>query len=89
MTENSENLPDEVLVDRLKAEGDVSHFERIFHRYKKQVYAYCLRMSKDGALAEDLAQEVFIRAYYKIGLFRGGRFWGWGRTDRSHIDLVR
>lgn len=77
LSENCEDLPDEVLVDRLKAEGDVAHFERIFHRYKKQVYGYCLRMSKNCASAEDLAQEVFIRAYYKIGLFRGGSFRSW------------
>ena len=35
------------------------------------MFALCLRMSSDGALAEEFTQEVFVRAWRKLGSFRG------------------
>ena len=51
--------------------GDLQAFERLYRDNERKVFALCLRMSSDGALAEELTQEVFVRAWRKLGSFRG------------------
>src|ERR671910_3615820 len=46
-------------------------FEQLYERHNRRVYSLCLRMTGNVAEAEDLAQEVFIQLYRKIGSFRG------------------
>ncbi len=53
------------------AEGDMKAFEELYERHNRRVYSLCLRMSRNTAEAEDLAQEVFIQLYRKVGSFRG------------------
>jgi RNA polymerase sigma-70 factor, ECF subfamily len=52
-------------------EGDMNAFEQLYERHNRRVYALCLRMTQNVAEAEDLAQEVFIQLFRKIGSFRG------------------
>jgi RNA polymerase sigma-70 factor, ECF subfamily len=52
-------------------EGDMKAFEEIYQRHNRRVYSLCLRMTKNVAEAEDLAQEAFIQLFRKIGSFRG------------------
>jgi RNA polymerase sigma-70 factor (ECF subfamily) len=58
------------LVERA-ASGDVAAFEELYKGNVGRVYPLCLRMCADPILAEDLVQETFIRAWQKIGTFRG------------------
>jgi RNA polymerase sigma-70 factor (ECF subfamily) len=51
--------------------GDLVAFERLYRENERKVFALCLRLSSDGALAEELTQEVFVRAWRKLGSFRG------------------
>ena len=51
--------------------GDLQAFERLYRENERKVFALCLRLSCDGALAEELTQEVFVRAWRKLGSFRG------------------
>ena len=51
--------------------GDMKAFEQLYERHNRRVYALCLRMTKNVAEAEDLAQEAFIQLFRKIGSFRG------------------
>jgi RNA polymerase sigma-70 factor, ECF subfamily len=51
--------------------GDMGAFEQLYTRHNRRVYALCLRMAHNVAEAEDLAQEVFIQLFRKIGSFRG------------------
>jgi RNA polymerase sigma-70 factor (ECF subfamily) len=53
------------------ASGDMQAFEELYNRYHRRVYNLCLRMTNDVSEAEDLAQEIFIHVYRKIGSFRG------------------
>lgn len=53
------------------AAGDVSAFERLYRAHVGRVYALCLRMAGDPHVAEELAQEAFIRAWQKLESFRG------------------
>ena len=62
----------ELLQDvQLAAAGDVEAFEKIYSRYHTRVYSICLRMTRSRSDAEDLAQEVFVQLFRKIGTFRG------------------
>jgi RNA polymerase sigma-70 factor (ECF subfamily) len=51
--------------------GDISCFELLYERHNRRVYSLCLRMTQNASEAEDLAQEVFIQLFRKIGSFRG------------------
>ena len=45
--------------------------EDIFRAHQKEVYVYLLRVVGDAHLAEDLAQETFLRAFRAALTFRG------------------
>ena len=51
--------------------GDLQAFERLYRDHERRVFALCLRLSSNPELAEELTQEVFIRAWRKLGSFRG------------------
>lgn len=51
--------------------GDMEAFEELYLRHHRTVYSLCHRMTGNPTEAEDLAQEVFIHVYHKIGSFRG------------------
>src|SRR5216110_3245524 len=53
------------------AAGDMDAFEKLYDRHNRRVYSLCLRMTQNASEAEDLAQEVFIQLFRKIGSFRG------------------
>jgi RNA polymerase sigma-70 factor (ECF subfamily) len=50
------------LMQRIRS-GDAASFETLLRRYRLPLVAYFHRMVRDPALAEDLAQEVFLRVY--------------------------
>jgi RNA polymerase sigma-70 factor (ECF subfamily) len=51
--------------------GEVDAFEELYRDNVGRVYLLCLRMCGDPSLAEELAQEAFVRAWEKLGTFRG------------------
>ena len=55
----------------LAAQGDRQAFERIYRANVDRVFSVCVRMVSDRQLAEELTQDVFVRAWQKLGLFRG------------------
>jgi len=58
------------LVERART-GDVDAFEHLYRRQVGRVYALCLRMTADAGRARELTQTVFIRAWDRLGAFRG------------------
>jgi RNA polymerase sigma-70 factor (ECF subfamily) len=62
--------PDFELTQR-SAAGDMGAFQELYERHNRRVYSLCLRMTGNVVEAEDLAQEVFIQLFRKIGSFRG------------------
>jgi RNA polymerase sigma-70 factor, ECF subfamily len=50
------------LVERARA-GDQAAFAHLFERYHAPILNYLTRMVSDRALAEDLTQDTFIKAY--------------------------
>ncbi len=55
----------------LAADGDVRAFERIYRSHVGRIYSVCVRMVGDRARAEELTQDVFVRAWEKLATFRG------------------
>ena len=51
--------------------GSATAFECLYRHHVGRVYALCLRMTGNTAMAEDLTQETFIRAWRGLGTFRG------------------
>ena len=69
-TETTQGSTDYALAQKA-AEGDMQAFELLYQRHNRRVYSLCLRMTQNVSEAEDLAQEVFIQLFRKIGSFRG------------------
>jgi len=61
---------DTELVRRFK-EGDRLAYEEIVRRYQHRVYGLALRWMSDPAIAEEVAQDVFIALFRALGGFRG------------------
>lgn len=60
----------ESLIRRAQA-GDTAAFERLYRTNVGRVYAVCLRLAADPVRAEELTQDAFVRAWEKLGSFRG------------------
>ncbi len=79
--------PDSHLVERAQA-GDARAFEALVRRYERWVFTLALRMVGDRDEAEDLAQDVFVKAYTGLPGFRGSsRFSTWLYAIASHHCL--
>jgi RNA polymerase sigma-70 factor, ECF subfamily len=51
--------------------GEREAFDRLVVRYQREVYRLCYRYVNAHEDADDLAQEVFLKAWRAIGRFRG------------------
>ena len=67
---DAKQATDHALAQRA-ATGDMQSFAELFERHNRRVYSLCLRMTQNVSEAEDLAQEVFVQLFRKIGSFRG------------------
>ncbi len=69
----TEFLEDEQLVERAKGagEGDLRAFDELVHRHQGHVLANCRYLSGSATEAEDLAQEVLVKAYFGLRRFEG------------------
>lgn len=65
--------PDEELVSRAQAAADGDHrpFEALVSRHQEKVVANCRYMTRSAADAEDLAQDVFLKAFFGLPRFEG------------------
>ena len=55
----------------LAANGDRRAFERLYRNHVDRIYSVCMRMVSDRSRAEELTQDVFVRAWEKSKTFRG------------------
>jgi RNA polymerase sigma-70 factor (ECF subfamily) len=58
------------------AAGDRGAFERLYRQHVNRVFSLCVRMVADRGRAEELTQDVFVRAWEKLRLFRGESSFG-------------
>ena len=75
----------------LAAIGDLDAFNVIVERYERAVYAASWRILRDPMLAEDAAQDTFVRAWNAVESFHGDNAKPWLlriATNRC-LDLIR
>jgi RNA polymerase sigma-70 factor (ECF subfamily) len=60
----------------LAVSGDRRAFERLYRGHVDKVFTLCTRMTGDRQKAEELTQDVFVRAWEKLGQFRGESAFG-------------
>jgi RNA polymerase sigma-70 factor (ECF subfamily) len=79
------------LVQRIQA-GEPSAFRELVEQNKENVYYLALDLTGNHYDAEDVSQEVFIKAYRGIGKFRSGakiNTWLYRITMNTFIDKTR
>ncbi|MDX1674540.1 MAG: sigma-70 family RNA polymerase sigma factor, partial [Longimicrobiales bacterium] len=52
-------------------QGDAAAFDALYEAHVDRVFGLCLRMTADERSAEELTQDVFVKAWRRIGTFRG------------------
>lgn len=80
------------LVTLAKAALDGRAFATLVRRHQARLRAFLIRLSGDAALADDLAQEAFMKAHAGLGGFRGGasfRSWLYAIAYREFLQDAR
>jgi RNA polymerase sigma-70 factor (ECF subfamily) len=76
MTRRAE-ATDTDLVERMRA-GDADALRDVVARYQKRIFALVYGIVRDHHEVEDVAQEVFLKVFYKIHAFdRRSKFFTW------------
>jgi RNA polymerase sigma-70 factor (ECF subfamily) len=75
-------------VERARA-GDTAAFERLYRLHSGRIHALCWRLcGGDSALAEDLVQDAFVRAWNKLDSFEGRSAFGtWLHRLAANVAL--
>lgn len=63
-------IDEPVLMQRARS-GDMSAFREIVEHHKRMVYHLAVNMTGNSNDADDISQEVFLRAYRSMASFRG------------------
>ena len=70
------------------ADGDLSAFEQLVKQHQRRIVADCRYMTRDESSAEDLAQEVFLKAFFGLRSFEGrSSFRHWLQRIKVHHCL--
>jgi RNA polymerase sigma factor (sigma-70 family) len=79
------------LIDRVVRHDERDAFSELVRRHQSQVRAFLRRLTcGDAALADDLAQDAFIRAYLGLKSFRGeARFSTWLMRIACNLFLMQ
>jgi RNA polymerase sigma-70 factor (ECF subfamily) len=68
-------MKEQEAIARLKR-GDIGGLEALVRKYQVQAVRTAYLITRDRALAEDIVQAAFLRAYERIGQFDAGRPFG-------------
>ena len=80
-----EELSDEDLMLRVQA-GEKACYDHLVRRYKARLYNYILRMVGQPDVAEEIAQDAFVRAYVNAEKYRTiARFSTWLYTIATNL----
>jgi len=72
--------------------GDPESFEPLVQKYSPRVFATARRYARRESEVEDIAQEVWVKAFLKLGSFRGEapfEHWLMRLTVRTCYDFLR
>ena len=63
-------VEDDLAIVEAVRNGESEEFRKLVERHKRRLYAVILRLVGDPSVAEELAQETFVRAYRSLADFR-------------------
>jgi RNA polymerase sigma-70 factor (ECF subfamily) len=72
--------------------GDAASFEPLVQKFSPRVFATARRYARRDSEVEDIAQEVWLKAFSKLGSFRGDapfEHWLMRMTVRTCYDFLR
>lgn len=94
------SVPEWIYVQQAKL-GDREAFGKLYQLYLDKIYRYVyFRVGQNKELAEDLASDVFVKAWEKLGQYKEGSFQAWiyaiarntvidnYRTQKQHVALT-
>jgi RNA polymerase sigma-70 factor (ECF subfamily) len=86
--DSAQHDEESILVESAR-NGDSAAFEKLYRSNKDRIYGLLWRIcGGDAALAEDLLQEAFVRAWQKLDSFRGeSRFGTWLHRLSANVAL--
>jgi len=73
-------------------EGDTASFEPLVQKYSPRVFATVRRYARRESEVEDIAQEIWLKAFHKLGSFRGDapfEHWLMRLAVRTCYDFLR
>jgi RNA polymerase sigma-70 factor (ECF subfamily) len=73
---HGETATDELSLIRDAQRGSRPAFEALYRQHVGHIYALCLRLTGNSADAEESTQDAFVRAWQKLGSFRGSSAFG-------------
>lgn len=69
--------PDALLIAKAR-HGDKQAFSELVQRYEKKIFSMALSLLQNQQDAEDITQEVFVRAYFSLKSYRSeSKFFTW------------
>ena len=75
--QRASNPPDAVLITRFQS-GDLGAFDQLYHRHRDRIHAVILSVVSNPEDAQDLTQDVFLKAYRRLHTFkRASQFYSW------------
>jgi RNA polymerase sigma factor (sigma-70 family) len=80
------------LINAVLETGKNDYFGELYDRYSDKVYGKCIQMVRDQDLAQDLAQDVLVKAFLKLNTFKGTSAFGtwlYQVTYAHCIDYIR
>ena len=84
----STGLGDNEIISRV-LKGEQNAYAELVNRYQAYVFTLVLRMIKSREDAEEVAQDVFIKAYRSLADFRGeSKFSTWLYTIANTTSLL-
>ena len=91
---NLKNIVTFLLLKRYIVEEErcrMSSLENIYKQHMNDIYVYLLQLSSHRQTAEDLVQDVFLKAYYHLEFYKGEsvRPWLFKMAYHTYIDWYR
>lgn len=84
----AEPAPEEAFLLARARRGDAAAFEQVVLVHQRRVYATALRIVRSHAVADDVAQEAFVRAWRSLDRFDLSRPFGpWVRRIAANLAV--
>lgn len=89
---NLGDLSDKEIIDLILKTGTTDYFSELYDRYSNKVFRKCCSMVNNEADAQDLAQNILLKAFLNISKFEGRSSfstWIYAITYNTCINFIK